>query len=247
MATTTSMPEPGPQASIGTIGRLTGALFSAKRTFADIAAKPSWVAPFILCCALGLVVGFLLGQKTDWRAFFERQMNQNPRAEQMAQDQKDRMLEAQTTWAPRISFAFGLVGTALTILVVALIYWGAFNLFFGAGLNFSQGFSITSFAFMPVAVSSVLAIITLSLKSRGDVDPEHFLVSNVAAFLADDAPKWLSTLGQSLDLFWIWCLALVAIGFAAATPKKIKTGSALGTVFGIWLIWVLARVGWAAL
>ncbi|OLC88693.1 MAG: hypothetical protein AUH88_00510 [Acidobacteria bacterium 13_1_40CM_4_61_5] len=72
-------------------------------------------------------------------------------------------------------------------------------------------------------------------------------MSNVAAFLADDAPKWLSTLGQSLDLFWIWCLALVAIGFAAASPKKIKTGSALGTVFGIWLIWVLARVGWAAL
>jgi len=33
-------------------------------------------------------------------------------------------------------------------------------------------------------------------------------------------PKWLDTLGQSIELFWIWTLILIAIGFASANPKK---------------------------
>jgi hypothetical protein len=43
-----------------------------------------------------------------------------------------------------------------------------------------------------VIISSLLAIIILLIKPRGDVDPEHFLASSLAAFLPDDAPKWLA-------------------------------------------------------
>jgi hypothetical protein len=46
-----------------------------------------------------------------------------------------------------------------------------------------------------VIISSLLAIIILLIKPRGDVDPEHFLASSLAAFLPDDAPKWLAALG----------------------------------------------------
>jgi len=42
---------------------------------------------------------------------------------------------------------------------MSLIYWGAFNLFKGAGLRFGQGFAITVYAFVPALISSVLAII----------------------------------------------------------------------------------------
>lgn len=133
------------------------------------------------------------------------------------------------------------------LLVLALIYWGAFNLFTGAELKFGTSFSITAHAFVPTAVASVLGIITLLLKSRGDVDPEHFLASNVGIFLPEGTAHWLEVLGQSLDVFWIWCVVLLAIGFAAANPRKIKAGLAYGTVFGIWFVYVLAKVAWAAL
>jgi hypothetical protein len=246
MATTT-MPAPEAQAPINHFGRLTGVLFSPKQTFSDIAQRPSWVAPFVLLCALSLTVGVLLGQKTDWRGFFERQMSQNSRFDQMSQEQKDNILERQTTWAPKISFAFGLVGAALTILLMTLVYWGAFNLFRGAGLGFGTSLGITAHAFVASCVGSLLAIVILLLKPRGDVDPEHFLASNVAAFLPDGAPHWLAVLGQSIEVFWIWSLALIAIGFAAANPKKIKPAASFGIVFGIWAVWVLAKVAWAAI
>ena len=81
-----------------------------------------------------------------------------------------------------------------------------------------------SHAFVPLIISSLVAIVVLVIKQRGDADPEHFLAGSLSAFLPDNAPKWQETLGQSLELFWIWTLALVAIGFSAANPKKIKPG-----------------------
>jgi Yip1 domain len=244
---TTSMPAPEAQASVGSFGRMVGVITSPTKTFADIAQRPSWVVPLLLMCLLSVGVGGLIGQKTDWRGFFERQMAKNSRFDNMSQDQKENILQAQMKWAPPMSYGIGAFFIVVGSLVLALIYWGSFNLFCGAGLRFGQGFAITVHAFVPTIISSILAIIILLIKPRGDIDPEHFLATSLSAFLPDDAPHWMEVLGQSLELFWIWCIALVAVGFAAANPRKVKKGTAFGIVFGLWIIWVLARVGWAAM
>jgi Yip1 domain len=237
--------QPTSQPETGALGRLTGVIVSPTRTFAEIARRPTWVVPFITLCVLSIIVSGLLAQKTDWRSFFERQDSKNPRFDQMPQDQKDSMLENQVKYAPKIAFAFGIVFTAVFVLIMTLVYWGAFNLFNGAALTFRQGFGIVSHAFVPLIISSLLAIIVLLVKPHGDVDPEHFLASNLAAFLPDNSPKWLEALGQSLELFWIWTMAMVAVGFSAANRKKIKPAGAFLTVFGLWAVWVLGRVAWA--
>lgn len=236
---------PESQPETGAIGRMNGVIVSPTRTFAEIARRPTWMVPFITLWVLSIMVSGLLAQKTDWRSFFERQDNKDPRFDQMPQDRKDHMLENQVQYAPKIAFGFGIVFTALFALFMTLVYWGAFNLFNGATLTFRQAFGIVSHAFVPLIISSLLAIIVLVIKPHGDVDPEHFLASNFAAFLPDDAPKWLAALGQSLELFWIWTMALVAVGFSAASPKKIKPAGAFLTVFGLWAVWVLGRVAWA--
>jgi len=249
MATTTAVSPDAPDAEppLGTMARITGVLFSPSKTFADIAKKPSWAVPFLLIMALTVVVSALIVQKTDWRSFFERQMSQNSRFDNMDQAQKDRILESQVTWAPKISYVAIPVVVGVTILFLALIYWGAFNLFKGAGLRFGTGFAITVYAFVPGLISSVLAIVVLLIKAKGDVDPEHFLASSLSAYLPDPSPVWLDKLGQSIEVFWIWSLALIAIGFSMANPKKIKPGAAYGIVFGLWLLWVVCKVGWAAM
>jgi Yip1 domain len=235
------------QPQISAVGRLIGAIVSPKKTFTDIARRPTWVLPFVALCLLSMVAGALIGLKTDWRSFFERQNAKNSRMDQMSQEQKDNIVEKQLAIAPKMSFVIGAVGIAVVILVVALVYWGAFNLFNGAGLNFKTAFSITNYAFTPIIISSLLAILILLIKHTGDVDPEHFLASSVASFLPDDAPKWLTQLGESLELFWTWSLALVAVGFSAANPKKIKPAGAFITVFGIWIAWIVVKVVWALL
>lgn len=248
MATTASpTPASEPPQPINHFARMTGALFSPKQTFSEIANRPSWLLPVLLLVVLSSIAGVLVTQKTDWRSFFERQMSQNSRFDQMSQDQKDRILEQQMSWAPKIGMVIAPVATIVLVLVLTLVYWGAFNLFSGAGLDFATSFGISSHALIPVALSNVLAIVTLVLKPKGDVDPEHILASSLGAFLPDNSAHWLTVLGQSVELFWIWSLALVAIGFAAARPKKIKTGSAFAIVFGLWLLYVVCRVGVAAI
>lgn len=242
---TTPVSTPESQPESGAPGRMVGVILSPKNTFTEIARRPTWITPFLIMCLFSIVVGGLLGAKTDWRSFFERQMNQNSRFDHMPQDQKDRILDSQTKYAPKIAFAFGLIGTVIVVMVMALVYWGAFNLFAGAGLSFKTALSIVSYAFVPLIISSILAVVILLIKALGDVDPEHFIASSVAAFLPDGSPRWLEVLGQSLELFWIWSLALVAIGFSAASPKKIKPATAFLTVFGIWIIWVCSKVAWA--
>ncbi len=249
MATTTAVPPAAPEAQppMGTMARMTGVLFSPSKTFADIARRPSCVVPFLLLIAFSAGISVLIAQKTDWRSFFERQMSQNSRFDNMDQAQKDKIIESQVTWAPKISYVAGPVAVGISILLIALIYWGAFNLFKGAGLGFGTGFAITVYAFVPGLISSVLALVVLLIKPRGEVDPEHFLASSLSAYLPDPSPAWLDKLGQSIELFWIWSLILIAIGFAAANPKKIKPGAAVGIVFGLWALWVIGKVGIAAM
>jgi hypothetical protein len=237
--------QPASRPETGALGRITGVSVSPTRTFGEIARRPTWVVPLLALWVLSIIVSGLLAQKTDWRSFFERQMSKNSRFDQMPQDQKDNILEKQVQYGPKFAFAFGVILTPIFVLFITLVYWGAFHLFNGAALTFKQAFGLVSHAFVPLIISSLLAIIILVIKPHGDVDPEHFLASSLGAFLPDDAPKWLAALGQSLEVFWIWTLALVAIGFSAANPKKIKPAGAFLTVFGVWAVWVLGKVAFA--
>jgi len=244
---TTPVPAAEAPAAVNHLGRLSGALFNPQPAFAEIARRPSWIAPLALLMILGTAVGALLNARMNWADYIRQEGEKNTRFAQLSEAQKERVVESQSKYAAYFSYAIGVVNTPILFLIFALLYWGAFNLFCGADLRYGTSFAITAHAFLPLAIQSVLALIILPLKNVGDVDPRNLVASNVAAFLSEDAPKWLTALGSSLDLFWLWCFALVALGFSAANPKKIKLGTALATVFGLWSVWVLGKVAWAAL
>lgn len=244
---TTPVPTAETQAPINHFGRILGALFSPKKTFADIAQRPSWLVPLLLMAILGTGVGALLNTKMNWGDYIRHKAEESPRFAQLSEEQKDQALAPQIKFWSKFSYCVGAVGVPLASLFFALIYWAAFNLFCGAGLRYGSAFGITTHAYLPTIIQSILAMIILPLKSFGEVDPESIVATNVKAFLSEGAPKWLGALGSSLDLFWIWFMVLAAIGFAAANPKKIKLGTAISVVFGLWGVWVLAKVVWAAI
>jgi hypothetical protein len=196
---------------------------------------------------LATCVGTLLNTKMNWGEYIRHKAEENARFEQLSEEQKDQALAGQVKFWSNFSYGVGIVAVPLSTLIFALIYFGAFNLFRGAGLRFGQAFAITTHAFLPTAISSILALIILPLKTYGDVDPENVVATSLKAYLPESAPKPLLALGGSLELFFIWCLVLVAIGFSAANPKKVKLGASFAIVFGLWAVWVLAKVAWAAL
>src|SRR5713101_4280525 len=91
MATTISpMPAPEAPASIGPVGRIIGAVFSPKKTFADIARAPgrSWIIPLLIITVLGFGVSVLLNRKMDWESYIRTKAEKNSRCAQRAEEQK---------------------------------------------------------------------------------------------------------------------------------------------------------------
>ncbi len=242
---TTSMPAPEAQAAISPVGRIIGVLFSPKATFEDIVRKPSWVAPVVLLTLLSVCVSFAINQRINWREFMSQQIEKSPAAANMSSEQKEQRIEGGAKFSPPFTYAVGLVGPILATLCVGLVMWGGYNLLGGANTNFGTSFGITSHAFLTGLVSSPLFILILYLKPVGSVDLDNPVAANLGAFLPEDSAKWLVALCKSIDVFSFWTLLLLAIGFAATNPRKLKGGKAFSIAFGIWAAFVVIRVGWA--
>jgi len=247
MATTASMPAPEAQSqpAISSIGRIIGVFFSPKATFEDIVRKPSWVLPVVLLTLFSIGVSFAINQRINWREFMSQQMEKSPQAANMSAEQKEQRIEGGAKFSPILTWTIGVCGPILFTLIVALAMWGAFNLLGGANTNFGTSFAITAHAFMSGLLSSILLILVLYLKPYGTVDLENPVATNLAAVLPEDSAKWLVALLKSIDVFTFWTLILLAIGFAATNPKKLKGSKTFTIAFSVWAAYVVCRVGWA--
>jgi len=245
MATTTPIPAPEAQASLSPFSRIVGVFFSPGATFEDIVRKPSWLLPVVLTTILSIGVSFAINQRINWREFMNQQIEKSPRAAQMSAEQKQQQIEGGAKFTPAFTYGIGLLGPILGVLIIGLVMWGAYSLFGGASTNFSTAFSITSHAFLTGLISSPLFILILYLKPYGTADLDNPVAANLAALLPDDSAKWLVALGKSIDLFTFWTLILLAIGFAAVNPKKLKGAKSFTIAFGMWAAFVVCRVGWA--
>jgi Yip1-like protein len=245
MSTTSTVPVPEAQAqpAISPFGRVVGVFFSPKATFEDIVRRPSWVLPFILLTIFSFVVCVAINQRINWREFMSQQIERSPQASQLSAEQKEQRIEGGAKFSPIFTYVVGICGPILFMLVVSLVLWGAYNLLGGANSDFGTAFGITSHAALTGLVSSILFLLVLYLKPYGTVDLENPVATNLAAVLPDDSAKWLVALCKSFDVFSIWTLILLAIGFAATSPKKLRGGKSFTIALSAWLVWVVVRTG----
>jgi Yip1 domain len=234
-----------PQAQISAFGRLVGVVFSPKATFEDIARKPSWWLPVVALVVLSVLVAFGVNQKMNWRDYVGQQIEKSPASAQLSAEQKEQRIEGGAKFAPLFAYLFGIPAPVLVVLAIALVMWGSYNLLAGTDLNFKTAFGIVSHAFVPALIGNILFLIVLLFKPYGTLDLQNPVATNVATFLPEDSAKWLMALGKNLDIFILWMTLLMAIGFAAARPKKLKGGKSFGIAFGLLAVWIVLRVGLA--
>jgi len=184
-----------------------------------------------------------LNQRISWRQYMVQQIEKSPRAAQMSPEQKNQQIEMGAKYAPYTSYMFGVPAPLLVILVLTLVLWGSYNLLGGANTNFKTSFAIVAHSFVPTYISSLLFLLVLFLKPFGTVDLDNPVATNVAAFLPDGVPKWLDVLCKNIDIFSFWILILLAIGFAATNPKKLKGGRSFSIAFGLLAAYLVLRVG----
>lgn len=222
------------------IGRVVSVLFAPRRTFESIAQRPTWIWPAIVLLVVSTIVGQLAWKKIDPSTMFKEQVASG----QMSQEQADRGTEMME----RNGSKFALLGIAVAPvawLLIAAVFLVVLRLA-GGEIGFKQSFATLLHSFMPQVISALLAIPVLLARTETLSMEEMqggLLASNAAAFAPEESSRALVSLLSSLDVFVIWTLVLMAIGYAATARVSRRTAAVV--TFVLWAVYVGGKVGWA--
>jgi hypothetical protein len=243
---------PTPQASApesggGFVQNLIDIWFAPREAFARILQKPRLVAALVLYAVV--VFGFtgIWSSKMNPTEFMKTQIEESGRADRIPPEQRAGIIEQQAKMMPIFGWVVAPVFIALMLLVISGTLLFVFRFFYGGEVDFKQAFAITLWTFLGVGVISTPVTLTvMALKGDWNIDPNTVVMANLGLLLdKSTAAKPLWALLTSIDLFVLWMVFLLAVGFAVASRKK--TSSALWGVVIPWLVVVAIKVGWSAL
>lgn len=237
--------ESGPVGFGEALARIGRVLIAPAATFASIARRPGWALALVLLCSTTLVVKLLVEPRIDpesLAAFLEERG--------VPADKVDEAVEQQLSPSGARRYvgmvtAFG--GAGLFYVLTAAIFFAGARLF-GGELDFRRALATTVHGLLPFLVATLVAIpVILSRDSISfqETFSGNFLASHAGILAGDDAGAVATALLSSVDLFSIWCIVLLIIGFG--TVAKLSRGAAIATVLIPWLIGVAIKVGFAAL
>jgi hypothetical protein len=102
-----------------------------------------------------------------------------------------------------------------------------------------------------ISVHSIINVLVAFLKNPDDIDQMGLMegkvaVTNLGMLMSADSSPVLKAVLSHFDIFTIWLLILLTIGLAAVSKNMNKSKAATVT-FGLFIIGLVLRVGFAAL
>jgi hypothetical protein len=227
--------------------RFLGIFVSPRETFADIARRPDFIAPLIVLILTAIAVSEVVLAKIDMARIVRMQLEQSGRASSMSPEQAQQAIE-QGARIGTIVGHFGFLFAVIGLLIAAGIGLLVVNAIFGGKANFRTVFSVTCYSNLVSVLGAVIVALVVLFGDVEHFNPQSPTPTNLGFFLSPtDTPRPLLSLASSFDIFTLWTIILLGIGLSEATARKVKTASVTLTLFGIWLLWVLIKVGLSTL
>jgi len=226
-------------------GRLVGVLVSPAKTFDAIAARPTWVVAMVALVVIGVITGTLISGKIDFEDVIRQSLEEQGR--QLGEEQTQQAIDVGEKIARVMTVVGPLVFQPLIYLLLALVFMVLFKVL-GGDLTFVKSLAVMVHGMMPRLVLALLSIPVILGRqefSAKELESGGVMMSNPGAFLGEDAGLGLVALASSFDVFSIWTVVLLVIGFAAAA--RISKGTAAGGVVGLWIVYILGKVGLSVL
>lgn len=129
------------------------------------------------------------------------------------------------------------IGMPIVLLISALIYWGAGNVFFGNRAPFLALFEMVSVTGLVQAIGGILRV-PLVLSSR-----DAYATLGLGAFV--DSSSTLYPILAMIDPFSVWALCLAAIGLGRIYRVPTQRGAILATA--MWVLGIVIFGGGGAL
>jgi hypothetical protein len=236
-------PEPAPPSEGA---RIINTFIAPSKTFTDLRRNPSWWAPWLMISIFSVAFMLVVGRQIGFDQVSRNQIAHSARADQfdkLPPDQQAQQLRISAAVTRYVGYALPAV-TLLYFLVVAAVLMGTFKIA-GANVSFGTSVAIVAYASLPGILHSTLAIISMFAGvDRENFDINNPVATNPAYFMDPMGNKFLRTMASGLDVFMIWSLVLMGIGFAS--NSKVKRSTAIGIVLGWYLAWKLATGALAA-
>jgi hypothetical protein len=223
--------------SRGVLGRAIGVVFSPRATYADVAAHPRAFGALVAVVAVSAIATFtFLSTEVGRNAALDQQLSAmesfgiHPSAEQLQQ------IEERTASSKYFAIAALAVVIPGFSLMVAGLGIAVFNAALGGTATFKQVYAIVVHSWFVPALQTVFVLpLNYARESMSSS-------TSLAIFLPmlDDA-SFLGRLLGSIDLFRIWWIVSLAIGFGVL--YKRRTGPIAGTLLAIYVVIALAVAG----
>ena len=241
MSSATSIPEPPPPApeppqALSEPQRLVNVFVAPSKTFEDIRRNASWWVPWLLAALLQIGFSYTFAQKIGWDTVIEKQWEKSPtmsaRLNSMTPEQKERAMEQGAKVAGYIGYA-APVTLVIYFVLAGAIAMAIFNFGFGAEVPFKQSVAVIAYSGLPLMIFWILAVITMFATSTPDTfNINNPLATNPGYFLDPKDSRLLYWLGSCLDVFAIWVIILLGIGYSKLTSNKVKIAHA-AAVFAV--------------
>ncbi len=203
----------------------------------EIAETPHWILPFVIVLAVTFVTSVVTHQ---YQVEYQR-----PAVEKVLRDagRDEEEIASRFESTPGRKLTGGLAAVAFVVVFLMLIPAAILNgvsTIAGEKAGFRRTFSLLTHASLIVALGQIVRLPLILVKGSFDVR------TSVAAFarsVAVESP--LGTLLNSLDIFSVWMLVAVCVGFAVLAGVSIKKSTAI--VVGLWAAGIALLVGLAFL
>lgn len=249
-AVSATTPPPAPaQPPLSEGARILNTFIAPSKTFTDLRRSAMWWAPWILISIFSIAFMVTISKQIGFEQVTRSQIAHSARADQfdkLPPDQQARQVQFSVTILKVIAFANPAVVLFFS-LIVSVILWATFKVGFAADTTFGQAFAIGMYAGLPGIIGAILGIVSLF----AGVNPEGFdinnpVATNVAYFLDPETTgKFVRGMASSLDVFAIWSIVLIGIGYSCTS--KVKRSTAIIVVACMYLVWKLITSGLATL
>jgi Yip1 domain len=240
-----SAPEPQPsQPGLSPMERIIDTFIAPRKTFEDLRQNSSWWLPFVLSAVITMAFGILAVQRIDIGRFVQQQIERSPsaqkRLEQATPQQREQGIAIQTTITKFIFYAYPAV-IFIGGLVFAAILMAIFNFILGGEVPFKRALAIVFYSFFPWNLTTILLGVSLLVSSDpNSIDLNNPMPTNVAFFMDPLGNKFAYAIAQGIDIFRIWAVVLLGLGFTTASSNRKPTlSTGITTMFIVYGIVVL--------
>jgi hypothetical protein len=235
------------EADRGFLGTLVGVFVAPGDAFRAIAARPRFLAPFLMAVGIGVAFSAVWVTRVDPIEFMKVQLEESGGAERIPPEQRGEVLETQAKFFNVLVWVGPLVFAPLMFVALAGLFLFVYVFFYGAEATFAQSLAVVAWCFAAFGlVLNPLILLVMSLKNDWNVDPQSVVQASAAALLDKAATaKPLYVLAGSLDLFSFWLIALLSIGYGAVIRRPAST--AAWAIVTLWACYVAGKVALAAI